>query len=339
MRGGGGSGVPQRIDRELNCRPVSVIIQEMEIEKHPDDGFPLDGGEAGVAAFRTAHTELSAELEVNQRGRGLATVHGTIVARRHAPGRRGGVPRLFLDLQAGVQRLQLFVPLPPPDDGQSAAPEVGSAGAEGRRAGAGASKPAPPPPLPLIQPGTRVRATGWPYRMPGRGMLALEVEAADLVAAAPIASGLEPAPAPRQAGGPRFHMTPRTTCWQTALGKLFCGAHNDMVWTGELPVPAPPAVGCWLLPATDGAAVGIARRQAALRAAGWRILSCDEQVIRQLSNKVAFRDHAAAAGLLEHLPTHYSSAADARFPCIRKASEGNHGDGVQIIPTLEWVQL
>jgi hypothetical protein len=52
--------------------------------------------------------------------------------------------------------------------------------------------------------------------------------------------------------------------WQTALGKLYCGARNEMTWDGGLPLPAPASPGCWLLPATDVAALAISREQAML---------------------------------------------------------------------------
>ena len=58
-------------------------------------------------------------------------------------------------------------------------------------------------------------------------------------------------------------MTPSTTGWQTALSKLYCGAHNSMAWAGELPLPEAPAPGCWLLPATDVTAVAVPRSRCA----------------------------------------------------------------------------
>ena len=112
---------------------------------------------------------------------------------------------------------------------------------------------------------------------------------------------------------PRFHITPNNVRWGRALGLIDVGAYNTLAWRGGEPPPPPPplrtppalpptttpptttptpptaAAGrCWLLPATDDAALAIARQRRALRAAGWRVLACAPELVEALSNKAHF---------------------------------------------------
>ena len=112
----------------------------------------------------------------------------------------------------------------------------------------------------------------------------------------------------------RFHLVPSTVRWQRALDKLGVGAYNSLAWRGGSPIPVPPSASCWLLPASDVAALAIATQQHELRAAGWKLLTCDAAVVSRLSHKGLLRQHAARLGLLEHLPRHYESAEVAKCP-------------------------
>ena len=286
-------------------------------------GLEHDPNEVNIIELRTEH----AGIGIGERADQPASVRGCITARR-----QGRAPRVFLDLQVGRERLQLVAETSELDPG--------------------------------IKPGVAVACTGYPGRMPGRGAFALFCSPGDIKVTAPPSSAVAGVGAGgvastsarahsagvvqlSQASLPRFHMSPSTTGWQSALGKLYIGAFNSMAWGGGLPLPDAPehparASGgkrCWLLPATDVVAVGIARWRKQLEAKGWRVLTCDEMVISRLSNKVAFRDHAHKLGLLEHLPAHYMSPEEATFPCIMKGAEGNHGQNVNIVRSLELLQL
>ena len=312
-------GDPPRDDRLAPIDTTDVRGTDSTSADNPD--------EAVLAAFRRIYAGLGA----TERSEQPVSVRGRIVARR-----QGRAPRVFLDLQSGAQRLQLVIELD--TDGTGAIVPLASA----------------------VTPGAVVTAIGHPGRMPGRGALALFVPPSN-IAVLPSSElpdrlpFLPPSkPAPNSAVA-RFHMSPGTTGWQTSLGKLYIGAHNSLTWTGDLPLPAPPAAtpatlaaagvdgadskGCWLLPATDVVALAIAWHHAELRGLGWRVLTCAAPLIARLSNKVAFRDHASALGLLRHLPEHYACPAVAKFPCVMKGAEGNHGQNVKVIPTRELLEL
>ena len=303
-----------------------------------DDG----GDEASFAALRKTY----ASLGTGEQAAELVVLRGRIVGRR-----QGRAPRVFLDLQAGAERVQLVVEAP-----QVHLDRTTAASDEKRKEPKTMGKGGKLFILPqTIKVGVSVQVSGHPFRMPGRGAFSLLALAADIVitpesalaAAAPAPPAAAPALAPKSgikrasaAAYPRYHMSPGTTGWETNLGKLHVGAHNNMSWSGGLPLPEPPqlpdgAPKCWLLPATDIVAVGIALHQKSLRDMGWRVLTTDVHVIERLSNKISFRDHAKALGLLQHLPEHYATPEDANFPCIMKGAVGNHGQNVKIIPSLE----
>jgi carbamoylphosphate synthase large subunit len=82
-------------------------------------------------------------------------------------------------------------------------------------------------------------------------------------------------------------------------------------------------------------AVTIARLQGELLAAGWKLLTCDHNLVSRLSNKVSLREHAEALGLLNFLPRHYSSPQASRYPCILKTAEGEHGKNVHIVRSIQ----
>jgi len=118
--------------------------------------------------------------------------------------------------------------------------------------------------------------------------------------------------------------------WNYHLSRMGCSARNELVWTGKLPVPVPPC-SCWFLPASDAMALTIAEKQAELRQAGWKVLTCQPHVVLRLSNKASLREHAASLGLLAFLPEHYSSAETARYPAILKAAVGEYGKEIHIV--------
>ena len=105
-----------------------------------------------------------------------------------------------------------------------------------------------------------------------------------------------------------------------------------MLWRGGLPLPIPTAPGeSWLLPSTDAAALWIASYQLGLLAAGWRLLTADAPLVSKLGNKATLRAHAESLGVLHVLPTHYSSAKSATYPCVLKAATGEYGRGTHIV--------
>lgn len=338
---------------------VRVPVQMAEATGGKPGAPPDNFDEAALSALRLKYARLAPE----ERATELVLLRGQIVGRR-----QGRAPRVFLDLQAGTQRLQLVVETPAPAPHHAPTSPTDSTDSTASTASTG-----PPAStslqgnaiLPLeVKPGVQVEVLGNPGRMPGRGAFALFIPNADGIVIVPDkssgcpllpAASLPQSPQNRGRGArarerasaaayPRYHMSPSTVGWETSLGKLHIGAHNTMIWSGGLPLPEAPivpkgALNCWLLPATDVCAVSIATHQVKLRAMGWRILTCsDVKVIERLSNKISFRDHARALGLLHHLPEHYASPEEAHFPCIVKGAEGNHGQNVKIIQNLELLQ-
>lgn len=135
--------------------------------------------------------------------------------------------------------------------------------------------------------------------------------------------------------GVRFHVVPRKG-WDGRFRRLGCEARNVLSfdWSGQVP-PPPTKHACWLLPAGDHAAWQISTRQLDLRAAGWKVLSCDPETLLQLSDKERFRAHAEDLGLRIHVPVHYASTDDAVFPCVLKLATGESGDHCHIVASKE----
>ncbi|CAK0874456.1 unnamed protein product [Prorocentrum cordatum] len=129
----------------------------------------------------------------------------------------------------------------------------------------------------------------------------------------------------------RFHLVPRVG-WNQCLRGLRCGARtNTLTWRGHGAPPAPPAgPACLLLPASDAAAVEIARQQDGLRALGWRVVSSSPETISRLGDKARLRGLAEELGLLAFLPVHYASPGEAEYPCILKSASGEFGKDCHI---------
>lgn len=134
----------------------------------------------------------------------------------------------------------------------------------------------------------------------------------------------------------RFCLTPRVY-WHRDVRRMGCGASNTLDWQGGDP-PEPPTSSSWLLPASDNMAVEIARQQEALREAGWRILSCDPDVVRRLDDKVELQALAEGAGLSSYFPKRFRLPERASYPCILKPAAGEFGAGVQIVYSAESVR-
>lgn len=66
-------------------------------------------------------------------------------------------------------------------------------------------------------------------------------------------------------------------------------------------------------------------------------MTCDEAVITRLSNKASLSDYAKRLGMLTHLPAHYANPAEACYPCLLKAAEGEHGQNIHIVNSAEEV--
>jgi hypothetical protein len=134
---------------------------------------------------------------------------------------------------------------------------------------------------------------------------------------------------------PRFHVVPANG-WHRFLWKMKCHALNTIRWSGakneRLPVPPQP---CFLLPASDEIALVIADERAALEKLGWKLLTCDVDVIDRLQSKVRLRDYGEKLGMLNCLPRHYDSLSRAQFPCMLKGARGNHGKTVWIVNSRE----
>lgn len=128
----------------------------------------------------------------------------------------------------------------------------------------------------------------------------------------------------------KFHLVPANG-WHRFVWGMGCHALNTIKWKGEKPLPAAPWAPCWLLPATDDMAVTIARLRPQLLAAGWQLLTSDEEVVERLSNKAALARYAAELNMMESLPRHFSAPEEAVYPCILKAALGEHGKNVYIV--------
>lgn len=132
----------------------------------------------------------------------------------------------------------------------------------------------------------------------------------------------------------KFHLVPKNG-WHWHTRRLRCQMQNLLEWDGELPLPRAPQTPCWLLPAKDDMATSIARFQPQLVAAGWKVLTCDEEVIERLSNKARLSDYAKKLGMTSHLPEHYATPDEARYPCLLKAAVGDHGRNIYIVHSRE----
>lgn len=124
--------------------------------------------------------------------------------------------------------------------------------------------------------------------------------------------------------------------WNRDLKRIGCAIGNTLDWKGGEPVPGTPNP-CWLLPASDVVAVEIARLQEQLRHAGWRLLTCEPDVVSRLDNKATFHQYALELGLQKHLPRNYSTPDDASYPCILKPVTGEFGKDIRIIRTADEV--
>lgn len=249
----------------------------------------------------------------------------------HVSARRTHEQRIHLDLVSEFTRLNVVLtPDEPADkatDAAAAQPTAQAACAARRMSGTR---------LGSVIPGSLVRVSGIAQRST-RGGLVLTARDSGVELLAAASSHVPPpvaAPLP-----PRFHLTPNTVGWHRALQRMGIGAYNSLTWRGGEPLPAPPTRGCWLLPASDLAALAIARQREQLAALGWRLLTCAPRLVSALSNKLRFRELAASRGLLAHLPRHFLTPADATFPCVLKAAVGEFGRHVHILRTREEAEL
>lgn len=128
----------------------------------------------------------------------------------------------------------------------------------------------------------------------------------------------------------RFHLVPKIS-WNRLLRSVGCGIRNTFTWSGALPPPLPPSEQCWLIPSQDDAAVQVAEMSAELAASGWRIFSCDPQLVDCLRNKASLRFRAEKLGLAALLPEHFDDIATARYPCVLKPAVGTYGKDTHIV--------
>lgn len=130
-------------------------------------------------------------------------------------------------------------------------------------------------------------------------------------------------------GTMRFQLSPICS-WQRQLKQAGCGAHNTLDWNGKEPIPQPEEP-CWLLPAQDEEAEHIARWHKELRWAGWKVLTCDPELIAILRSKERFWKYVASLGLASQLPEQYDTPASAEYPCILKPTKGTWGKNTHVV--------
>eukprot|EP00448_Togula_jolla_P042456 CAMPEP_0170569692 /NCGR_PEP_ID=MMETSP0224-20130122/698_1 /TAXON_ID=285029 /ORGANISM="Togula jolla, Strain CCCM 725" /LENGTH=433 /DNA_ID=CAMNT_0010891891 /DNA_START=176 /DNA_END=1474 /DNA_ORIENTATION=+ len=131
----------------------------------------------------------------------------------------------------------------------------------------------------------------------------------------------------------RFHSSPMMK-WNRQVRRFGCGMRNVHSWKGEHHVPE-TKVPCWFLPNQDDLAVHVAEHQAALRRAGWKVLSCHPDVARMLGNKSELRKHVVSLGLADFMPRHFSLPEEAVYPCILKPAIGTFGKDTHIVRSKE----
>eukprot|EP00927_Polykrikos_kofoidii_P076845 TRINITY_DN73870_c0_g1_i1.p1 TRINITY_DN73870_c0_g1~~TRINITY_DN73870_c0_g1_i1.p1 ORF type:complete len:617 (+),score=78.23 TRINITY_DN73870_c0_g1_i1:375-2225(+) len=123
----------------------------------------------------------------------------------------------------------------------------------------------------------------------------------------------------------RFALVPDSSGWHEGFQLSGIGGVHCINWGSGDELPSPPCDGCWLLPTSPDAALGIARQSCGLRAAGWRVLTSADSVVERMTNKVIFQEHAVRFGLSHHLPEHYATIEQAHYPCVLKSVDGNVG--------------
>jgi len=133
----------------------------------------------------------------------------------------------------------------------------------------------------------------------------------------------------------RFYIAP-TNEWQWLVKRMNCCVRNTLGWRGGTPLPRAPN-SCWLLPCKDDTAVQIAEHADDLRDLGWKLLTCPPHVVSRIGNKANLHSYAAELGMLRHLPQHYEHPEAASYPCMLKASVGEHGKGVHIVESATQV--
>jgi len=136
-------------------------------------------------------------------------------------------------------------------------------------------------------------------------------------------------------GAVRFQLAPACQ-WHRQLKRAGCCIHNTLDWRGQPPLPEPESP-CWLLPAQDEQAQDIAEQQQELRRAGWRLLTCEPEVVARLRSKAALHELAEDLGLASELPQRYASPAAAKYPCVLKPSRGTWGKDTHIVYSSEEV--
>lgn len=137
-------------------------------------------------------------------------------------------------------------------------------------------------------------------------------------------------------GPVRFHITPKNE-WGWLVKKMKMSVRNALEWRTGLPLPTAPG-SCWLLPCKDDTAVEIGRHRKELAKCGWKLLTCPPEVVARIGNKANLVKYAAELGLLEHLPQHYASPERASYPCMLKATAGEHGRDVFIVESRKDVK-
>jgi len=100
-------------------------------------------------------------------------------------------------------------------------------------------------------------------------------------------------------------------------------------------LPKPPGGSCWMIPCDDERGIQVAELAPQLRALGWKVLTSEPHTVALLGCKAGLREHAERHELLEHLPAYFMDPAEARYPCVLKASVGVYGKDCFIVRCKE----
>mmetsp|Transcript_168371 Transcript_168371/g.323483 ORF Transcript_168371/g.323483 Transcript_168371/m.323483 type:complete len:655 (+) Transcript_168371:110-2074(+) len=133
----------------------------------------------------------------------------------------------------------------------------------------------------------------------------------------------------------RFQFAP--TDWQHFLANMGFPEGNLTEWHADTPVPKAPPYPCWFIPCWDKVAVRLAELQQEFRDAGWKVLTCDPDLIKTLSNKVKLRDHVEKLRQLHLMPHHWKTPEEATYPCVLKGATGEFGKNVYLVKSIEEV--
>lgn len=131
----------------------------------------------------------------------------------------------------------------------------------------------------------------------------------------------------------RFQLFPNCK-WTRQLKAAGCSIQNSLDWKGRHPLPSADRP-VWLLPAQDDAAEQLAEHEVELCQNGWKVLTCNQDVVAELRSKTALPELARRANVTSYMPAHYPTPAEAVYPCMLKASRATWGKSIYIVDRSE----